>query len=104
MFRTTLEFDAAFARGYDMTLRVSSIPEEYPLQGPVDFRASALQALFDYGSQCAQGGRLWTSPNRRSTGASARFNAVCGAVGDRTFDRQNAMPQDKDYALGRGQQ
>ncbi|HLQ25635.1 MAG TPA: patatin-like phospholipase family protein [Acidiferrobacterales bacterium] len=61
MSRETLGLTAAFAQRQGMSLRFSEIPVDYPFQGPLDFHASNLQALFNYAAECAFEGRLWTT-------------------------------------------
>jgi hypothetical protein len=62
--RTTVEVHAAFAQRYGMTVSIASIPGDYPLQMPFDFRTDVLERLFDYGKQRALTGQLWTTPER----------------------------------------
>ncbi len=62
--RTTVEVHAAFAQRYGMTMSIASIPVQYPLEMPFDFRTDVLERLFDYGKQCALTGQLWTTPER----------------------------------------
>jgi hypothetical protein len=50
-----------FAKKYEMTLRLSEIPIDYPFQGPLYFHEAALRELFNYGADCAQRGKLWTT-------------------------------------------
>jgi predicted acylesterase/phospholipase RssA len=59
MMRTHLELTAATAQQQGAILRYSAIPSAYPNLDPFDFRTSAMRALFQYGYECAQGGRLW---------------------------------------------
>jgi hypothetical protein len=44
-----------------MNLRLTAIPVGYPFHGPLDFNKAASQELFNYGADCAQKGRLWTT-------------------------------------------
>jgi hypothetical protein len=39
----------------------AAIPLAYPQLDPFDFRTPTMRSLFQYGYQCAQAGRLWTS-------------------------------------------
>jgi len=50
-----------FAEKYRMSVQSTYVPFDYPRYGSADFRASTMQALFDYGVRCAQSGRLWTT-------------------------------------------
>jgi predicted acylesterase/phospholipase RssA len=50
-----------FAEKYRMSVQSTYLPFDYPKYGSADFRASTMQALFDYGVRCAQSGRLWTT-------------------------------------------
>jgi predicted patatin/cPLA2 family phospholipase len=59
--RTTLELSAAFAQLHGMNFRFSRIPSEYPFQGPLNFKAASMQALFNYAAGCAAEGQLWTT-------------------------------------------
>jgi predicted acylesterase/phospholipase RssA len=79
MMRTSLELTAASAELEGTHLAYSAIPVTYPNLAPFDFRASAMRALFQYGYDCAQGGRLWISSQH-----------AAGADGDR--DAQRADP------------
>jgi hypothetical protein len=62
MSRTQLQLAAAFARERKMNFRVTEIPVDYPFGGPIDFRPTAMRALFDYGVRCAEQRLLWTTP------------------------------------------
>lgn len=48
-----------FAEKYGMSVQSTYLPFDYPKFGSADFRASTMQALFDYGARCAQSGHLW---------------------------------------------
>ncbi len=50
-----------FAEKYRMSVQSTYVPFDYPKYGSADFRASTMQALFDYGARCAESGRLWTT-------------------------------------------
>ena len=58
--RRDIGMAAAFALRHGMTFRFTEIPVEYPFPGLLDFRAPAIQALFNYAVACAAGGYLWT--------------------------------------------
>ncbi len=57
--RRALELSAAFARRHQMDFHFSYVPLSYPFEGPFNFKAPAMQALFDYGVRCAEAGQLW---------------------------------------------
>jgi hypothetical protein len=80
--RANVMLTSEFAVKYVMNFRYSSIPIDYPFQGPLDFRQSSMRALFDYGAECAEEGRLWTTVEQ----ATAHAQAVM-ATG---FDRRQA--------------
>jgi len=50
-----------FAEKYRMSVQSTYLPFDYPKYSLADFRASAMQAIFNYGAQCAKSGRLWTT-------------------------------------------
>jgi len=59
--RRTLELTAAFADRNQMDFHFTYIPVTYPFKGPLDFKFSSMHALFEFGANCAQAGRLWTT-------------------------------------------
>jgi hypothetical protein len=61
MLRTKLELTAARTEQRGMDLHYAAIPASYPYRGPFEFKAAAMQALFQYGYDCASTGRLWTT-------------------------------------------
>jgi predicted acylesterase/phospholipase RssA len=61
MLRTTLELTATDAELQGAQLQYAAIPVAYPRLDPFDFRTATMRSLFQYGYQCAQAGRLWTS-------------------------------------------
>jgi hypothetical protein len=61
MARTALALSAGFAHRQGMEFRFTEIPSDYPFEGPLDFNAKHMQALFDFGAACASSGRLWLS-------------------------------------------
>jgi predicted acylesterase/phospholipase RssA len=70
MMRTTLELTATSAELEGAHFEYSAIPVAYPNLAPLDFRASTMRALFQYGVDCAQTGHLWiSSPQVASDGA-----------------------------------
>src|ERR1035441_3775321 len=56
-----------FAEKYRMSVQSTYLPFDYPKYSSADFRASTMQALFDYGVCCAQSGRLWTTLDETMT-------------------------------------
>jgi len=63
----------ALATRNDMNLRVTAIPDDYPFNGLLDLKPERMQALFNFGSECAKRGELWTTPEgllQRSSQAS----------------------------------
>jgi hypothetical protein len=56
---THLELASATARNYAMSLRVSGVPASYPFRGSLDFRATTVRPLFEFGFRCAREDRLW---------------------------------------------
>lgn len=44
-----------------MNLRLTSIPDDYPYHGPLDFSSKAMRTLFEFGATCAQSGKLWNT-------------------------------------------
>jgi predicted acylesterase/phospholipase RssA len=83
--RASILLTSEFARKYDMRFRFSSIPNDYAFRGPLDFERSSMQALFNYGADCAQDGRLWTTVEQAIT-----RNLGMIPVG---FDRQRASDE-----------
>jgi len=61
MLRTTLELTATDAKLEGARFQFAAIPVAYPQLDPFDFRTPTMRSLFQYGYQCAQAGRLWTS-------------------------------------------
>ncbi len=52
----------ALAMRNDMNLKVTAIPDDYPFNGLLDLKPERMQALFNFGAQCAARGELWTTP------------------------------------------
>ena len=67
MVRTSLELTAATARLQGMVFQYSAIPADYPNLDAFDFRTVRMRSLFQYGYQCAQGGRLWIASQRSAS-------------------------------------
>ncbi|MDB6088634.1 MAG: hypothetical protein JWN85_1418 [Gammaproteobacteria bacterium] len=61
MLRAQIELASGFAQRYGMKFAIAGIPIDYPVVGSLDFRASGMRALFNYGSSCAEEGRLWAT-------------------------------------------
>ena len=61
MMRTTLELTATSAELEGAHFEYSAIPVAYPNLASLDFRASTMRSLFQYGFDCAQTGHLWIS-------------------------------------------
>jgi predicted acylesterase/phospholipase RssA len=76
MLRTTLELTATDAQLQGAQFQFAAIPVAYPQLDSFDFRTPMMRSLFQFGYQCAQAGRLWSSSrsagrddaNRRDTG------------------------------------
>jgi hypothetical protein len=84
--RTNLVLTSEFANSYDMNFRFSSIPIDYPFQGPLDFAPSSMRALFNYGVECSQEGLLWTTVEQAMTPSGAAIPV--GFIGQRASDSQ----------------
>jgi hypothetical protein len=84
--RTNIVLTSDFANSYDMNFRFSSIPIDYPFQGPLDFAPSSMRALFNYGVDCGQEGRLWTTVEQAMTPGGAVIPV--GFNGQRASDPQ----------------
>jgi predicted acylesterase/phospholipase RssA len=50
-----------FAEKYQMSVRSTYLPFDYPPYSSADFRASAMRPLFEYGTRCAESGHLWST-------------------------------------------
>jgi len=50
------------ATNHNMTFKLTAIPDSYPYSGPLDFRAAAMRALFNFAESCASRGLLWKTP------------------------------------------
>jgi predicted acylesterase/phospholipase RssA len=73
MLRASLELTATDAALDGAQFQFAAIPVAYPQGDGFDFRTPSMRSLFQYGYDCAQAGRLWTSS--RSVGrASAKQN------------------------------
>jgi len=67
MSRRDIGIAAAFAQRHRMNLHLTEIPVSYPFPGLLDFRASTIQALFNYAAACAANGHLWTTVDQDIT-------------------------------------
>ncbi len=76
MLRTTLELTAAHAELEGAQFQFAAIPLAYPHLDPFDFRTRTMRSLFQYGSTCAQTGRLWISQGGAGSDAASRTGAV----------------------------
>jgi predicted acylesterase/phospholipase RssA len=78
-----------FAEKYRMSVQSTYLPFDYPKYGSADFRASTMQALFDYGVRCAQSGRLWTTLDETMNTVAA---ATAASKQSRVMDQQVECP------------
>jgi hypothetical protein len=46
----------------EMSVYVTAIPDDYPFNGLLDLKPERMQALFNFGAECATRGELWTTP------------------------------------------
>jgi hypothetical protein len=76
------------ARQMGMRIQVSSIPDDYPFPGALDFEADSMQRLFNYGVRCGSAGRVWSTPlealRRNSTlhvSSTGQEAVACPATG-----------------------
>ena len=93
MLRTTLELTATDAELEGAQFQFAAIPTAYPQLNSFDFRTPTMRSLFQFGYQCAQAGRLWTS-SRRSVGRdNANRDETAGG-------QSNQCPADGEF-IGR---
>ncbi len=85
MSREALTATSMFAQRNHMNLKFTEIPIDYPRVGPLDFRASSMRSLFDYGAACAGKGLLWVTVDE----AMARFEKAASARLDSTATDQS---------------
>ena len=64
MMRTTLELTATSTEREGAHFEYAAIPSGYGNLAPLDFSASTMRTLFQYGYDCAHTGRLWISSPR----------------------------------------
>lgn len=60
--RRAVEYAASLAERYQMNVRVTEIPDDFPYHGPLDVRPSSMNALFEFGMSCAMASQLWATP------------------------------------------
>src|ERR1700723_2888696 len=92
MLRTTLELTATDAELEGAQFQFAAIPLAYPERRSFDFRTQSMRSLFQYGYQCAQAGRLWTSSRSAGHGDANRDETGTG--------RPNQCPADDEF-IGR---
>jgi predicted acylesterase/phospholipase RssA len=92
MMRTTLELTATSAELEGAHFEYSAIPVAYPNLASLDFRASTMRSLFQYGFDCAQTGHLWISSPEVASADAARA--------DEGSDQRFRCPAD-DGLIGR---
>src|ERR1700733_3569573 len=92
MLRTTLELTATDAQLEGAQFQFAAIPLAYPERRSFDFRTQSMRSLFQYGYQCAQAGRLWTSSRSAGRGDASRDDPGTG--------RPNQCPADDEF-IGR---
>jgi predicted acylesterase/phospholipase RssA len=76
MLRTTLVLTATDAEREGAQFQFAAIPGDYPLPSAFDFRTPTMRSLFQYGYQCAQGGRLWISSRGVGNDGASRTRSV----------------------------
>jgi len=59
-----------FADKYQMSVRSTYLPFDYPRYNPADFHAPAMRLLFNYGERCAEQGLLWTTMDQTMAAAT----------------------------------
>jgi predicted acylesterase/phospholipase RssA len=64
MMRTTLELTATSTELQGAHFEYAAIPAAYGNLAPLDFSASTMRTLFQYGYECAHTGRFWISSPR----------------------------------------
>jgi predicted acylesterase/phospholipase RssA len=105
MSREALTATSMFAQRNHMNLKFTEIPLDYPRVGSLDFRASSMRSLFDYGAACARNGLLWVTVDeaidRFEKAASARLDSPAAAhsgkfpgcpLGESTLAPANSAP------------
>lgn len=89
MTRMQLASTAEFAEVHGMGLEFTAIPIDYPRVSPLDFSPATMGSLFNYGLQCAEQGRLWTTIDQafsRADDALSRWQL------DGVSDRKHPQP------------
>jgi hypothetical protein len=81
----SLQFAFDFAQRNKMNIKVTDIPAGYPFRGALDWRPSAMKALFDFAARCTAEGQIWASPlavmekSQQTTFAPSRASTQCPA-------------------------
>ncbi len=60
--RRSVDYASSLAQHYDMHVRVTDIPDDYPYLGPLDLEPAHMEALFGFAARCAEEGATWTTP------------------------------------------
>jgi hypothetical protein len=82
----SLQFAFDFAQRNKMNIKVTDIPGGYPFRGALDWRPSAMKALFDFAARCTAEGQIWASPlavmeeSQQTTFAPSRASTQCPAL------------------------
>ena len=88
-----------FAEKYSMSVQSTYLPFDYPPYSSADFSASTMRPLFEYGLECAQSGRLWTTLDETMETVAAAPASTRNAA----IDQQVACPLRK-FPLTAGDQ
>jgi len=80
--RAAIAIAYTFAERQHMTIDVTEVPNAYPIADPLDFDATRMASLFNFGMRCAISGQLWSDPiavlEEPPTGPTAAAkSAVC---------------------------
>jgi predicted acylesterase/phospholipase RssA len=82
MLRTTLQLTAADADRESAHVDYAAIPLGYPYRSAFDFSAAAARPLFDYASECARTGHLWTTFTHEARAAPLPESTTVAAAAD----------------------
>jgi predicted acylesterase/phospholipase RssA len=74
----TVAFGIAARSG--MAFRITSIPNDYPFDGPLDLRPEHMRTLFDFGARCVLAGQLWETSLQLLTQRAATRTADSAAA------------------------
>ena len=80
MTRTALEGTVDASRQRGIALEYAAIPASYPLHGAFNFSPDEQRALFQYASNCAEGGRLWIRASHAAGLATVERPGVSGGA------------------------